>query len=106
MTDTVEPPEIQLARLEERCKFILQELMEAKEARQVQYDTLVNMGHRLEAVETTLKEQAPAVKEFLTIKGRVIGAGMAGKGVWMAATAAIGVIFHYREAIGVWLQRS
>lgn len=106
MTNAVEPPEVHLARLEERCKFILQELMEAKEARQAQYVTLIALEHRLGAVETTLREQAPAVQEFLTIKGRVIGAGMFGRGVWMAAVAAIGMIFHYREAIGAWLQRS
>ena len=106
MTNAVEPPEVHLARLEERCKFILQELMEAKEARQAQYDTLIALEHRLGAVETTLREQAPAVQEFLTIKGRVIGAGMFGRGVWMAAVAAIGMIFHYREAIGAWLQRN
>lgn len=101
---------VQLAVLAQQCQFIKQELADAKTARKSQYEKmeqqsqmLVQMDARLQQVEKSLKEQAPTIEEFITIKHKVVGAGWAGRWVWILLAGLIGVVFNFREKVFEWL---
>ena len=101
-----ESPEVQMARLEERLKAILSRLDEARsdqQAQQHQMDlitqTLQSMSNRVENVESSLATAKPTIEEFITIKHRVVGAGMLGKWVWAVAGGLIGMLFSARVQI-------
>lgn len=88
---------IQTARIEERLKIVLEEIQEAAASRKQQYRSMEEMrlsiqsiSHRVEAVETTLTKNAPALSEYTEIKNKIIGAGLFGKWIWMAAGALLG----------------
>lgn len=105
--------EVQLAVLAEQYNHIKQELKEAKEARKLQYETaekqsntLTQMDIRMKAVEDSLKQQAPTIEEFITIKHKVVGAGMAGRWAWVVLCALVGLLFSFRTEIFKWLAKS
>ena len=108
-----EDEKVRLARLEERFNFIYNELMEAKTSRKNQYEkieemssTVVQIDNRVQIVEGSLKQQAPTIEEFITIKHKVVGAGFAGKWVWVILSGVIGFLFSLRAEIIGWLSRN
>lgn len=105
--------EVQLALLGERFGHIQRELVDAKASRKEQYETLekqnvtlLSIENRVVKVEESLKQQAPTIEEFITIKHKVVGAGIAGKWIWGALAFLIGLAFGFRTEIIKWLTRS
>lgn len=101
-----EPTEAQIARLDERLSTVLNELSEARNGRKYQYEKLEEMGrtvlqisNRVESVEKSLAKASPTIDEFLTIKHKVVGAGIAGKWVWAAASAIITGLIMSRDFV-------
>ena len=104
--------EVQIARLDERLKMIFDELKAAKDSRKEQYEkmeefgkSLISIDGRVESVEKSLAGQAPTIEEFITIKHKVVGAGIAGRWLWVGGGALIGVVASSREAIFNWLSK-
>lgn len=102
----MEPTEIQLARLDERMKMLLDRMEENHESHvktrawMGQVDrTLGEISHRVVSVETSLANNTPTINEFMAIKHKVIGAGIAGKWLWMGLGALLGAIITAREHI-------
>ena len=101
-----ESTEVQMARLEERLKVILERLDEARNDQQASQhniglitQTLQSISSRVENVESSLATAKPTIEEFITIKHRVVGAGMMGKWVWAVAGGLIGMLFSARVQI-------
>jgi hypothetical protein len=101
---TGESIEVQLARMDERFKTVLRELEKATASRKDQYAQLDEMGksllsidNRVGKVEQSLAKNAPTIEEFITIKHRVVGAGVAGRWLWVGATALLAFLFSIRE---------
>lgn len=108
-----ESNEAQLARLDERLKAIMAELEKATTSRKDQYERLEAMGrsllsidNRVEKVENSLAANAPTIEEFITIKHKVVGAGVMGRWLWLAGGAVISFVFTMREALFTWLMKS
>lgn len=102
----MESTEIQLARLDERMKMLLDRMEENHESHvknrawMGQVDrTLHDISSRVNSVETSLAKSAPTIEEFMIIKNKVIGAGIAGRWLWIALGASLGVLISAREYI-------
>lgn len=65
-------------------------------------DSVNNMSNRLKNVEDNLAKNEPTIEEFITIKHKVVGAGIFGKWVWAAAGAIIGILAAARREIFAW----
>lgn len=107
-----ESPEVQMARLDERLKYIAQQLERAEQGRKLQYEFNESMNagmqkidSRLEGVEKSLAVQAPTIQEFITIKQKVVGAGMLGRWLWLAAGGLITLLYNSRETIIGWITK-
>lgn len=105
--------EVQLAVLVTQFGFIQKELEDAKTARKGQYEKmeeqsqmLTTMDGRMKAVESSLATQAPTIEEFITIKHKVVGAGIFGRWTWLALCGLVGLLFSFRVEIIKWLTRS
>ena len=103
---STEPTEVQLARLEERLNQVLQGMAQDRESLKRQYEkteelaqSITKLDGRMGQVEQSLTQQAPTIEEFITIKHRVVGAGMMGKWVWAIAGGLIGMLFSARVHI-------
>lgn len=101
--------ELLLARLEERLKTLSENQSQDKRDREKLDETLSelkdsinNMGNRLKNVEDSLAKNEPTIEEFITIKHKVVGAGIFGKWIWAAAGAIIGVLAAARKEIFTW----
>lgn len=99
-----EPTEIQLARLDERMRMILDRMDENHESNVVnrawmaQVDrSLHDIGSRVTNVENTVSRNAPSLDELVAIKHKVMGAGVAGKWLWIALGATLSMIISSRE---------
>lgn len=110
--DMPESTDVQLARLDERLKTVLTELMSAREGRKEQYETteamrmsLQSLDNRVEQVEKSLASTTPTLNEFVAMKNKVAGAGFAGRYVWMWGGAIIGVLAASRESIFSWFSK-
>jgi len=108
-----EPIEVQLATIATTLSFLQRDMEEARLARKGQYEkqeeharTLSSINNRLESVESSLKQQAPTIEEFITIRHKVAGAGMLGKWAWGIAFAVITFLFSFRREILTWLTKS
>lgn len=102
----MESTEIQLARLDERMKMLLDRMEENHESHvrtrawMGQVDrTLHDIGSRVGNVETSLAKSAPTIEEFMAIKHKVIGAGIAGRWLWLGLGAILGLLISAREYI-------
>lgn len=107
-----ESPEVQMARIDERMKNILQQLERAEAGRKQQYEvnesikaSMVKIDNRLEGVEKSLAVQAPTIQEFITIKQKVVGAGLLGRWLWLAVGGLLTLIYNSREAIIGWITK-
>ena len=65
-------------------------------------DSINDIGNRLKNVEDGLAKNEPTIEEFITIKHKVVGAGIFGKWVWAGAGAIIGVLAAARREIFAW----
>ena len=65
-------------------------------------DSINDIGNRLKNVEDSLAKDEPTIEEFITIKHKVVGAGIFGKWVWAGAGAIIGVLAAARREIFAW----
>lgn len=104
--------EVQFARMDEQMKMILSELREGKTDRKEQYEriekiaTVMNtINGRVENVENKLAGQAPTIEEFITIKHKVVGAGIMGKWLWAAGAGIIAFAYASREQIVQFLSK-
>lgn len=111
MADNIEV-HVQMARLEERLKGISEGLTLDRESRKQQYETmneisrsLSSLDNRVGVVEKGFADSAPTIEEFITIKHKVVGAGIAGKWMWAAAGVIISMIFTFRREIIAWLSK-
>lgn len=107
-----EASEVQLARLEERIKTILNQMESDRERRDNtdrkldEYNRLlVTINSRLEKVEGSIAEAAPNIKEFMDFKQKLSGAGILGRWLWLAAGTLIGFLYSMRTEIAAWLTR-
>lgn len=103
---TMEPTDIQLARLDERMKMLLDRMEENHESHvktrawMGQVDrTLHDIGSRVGNVESSLAKSAPTIEEFMAIKHKVIGAGIAGRWLWLGLGTLLGIVISTREYI-------
>lgn len=65
-------------------------------------DSINDIGNRLKNVEDSLAKNEPTIEEFITIKHKVVGAGIFGKWVWAGAGAIISVLAAARQEIFAW----
>ncbi len=65
-------------------------------------DSINDIGNRLKNVEDSLAKNEPTIEEFITIKHKVVGAGIFGKWVWAGAGAIIGILAAARREIFAW----
>lgn len=107
-----ESPEVQMARIDERMKHIVQQLERAEQGRKLQYEFNESMNAgmqridtRLEGVEKSLAVQAPTIQEFITIKQKVVGAGLLGRWLWVGLGGLLTFIYSSRETIIGWLTK-
>jgi len=103
---------VELAKLAVSLEYIQREMAEAKIARKDQYEkmeeqnlTLSKLDTRMGEVEKSLKTQAPTIEEFITIKQRVVGAGLFGRWTWVVLAFVIGTAASFRTQIFHWLSR-
>ena len=101
--------ELLLVRLEERLKTLFENQTRDREDREKLAQTLTelrdsinSMDNRLKNVEDNLAKNEPTIEEFITIKHKVVGAGIFGKWVWAAAGVIIGVLAAARREIFTW----
>lgn len=94
-----ESTEVQMARIDEQLKVIVRELSDAKMGRKEQYSeiekvnlNMVDISSRLKIVEDSMTKNAPTIEEFITIKHKVVGAGMAGKWLWAIGGILLGLV--------------
>ena len=104
-----ESGELLLVRLEERLKTLFDNQARDRQDREKLEETLVELrdsindiGNRLKNVEDSLAKNEPTIEEFITIKHKVVGAGIFGKWVWAGAGAIIGVLAAARREIFTW----
>ena len=64
--------------------------------------SMQKLESRLKSVEDSLAKSEPTIEEFITIKHKVVGAGIFGKWVWAGAGAIIGVLAAARREIFAW----
>ncbi|MCW6831744.1 hypothetical protein [Salmonella enterica] len=104
-----DPIEVMLARLDERFRTLFENQKSEREDRTKLEKSLLelsksvaDMGNRLKNVEDSLAKNEPTIEEFITIKHKVVGAGIFGKWVWAAAGAIIGILAATRREIFSW----
>lgn len=104
-----ESGELLLVRLEERLKTLFENQTRDRHDREKLEETLGELrdsindiGNRLKNVEDSLAKNEPTIEEFITIKHKVVGAGIFGKWVWAGAGAIIGVLAAARREIFAW----
>lgn len=104
-----EPIEVQLARMDERMKSILQAQQANSEAQAAQFrqlhaldNTMHSLKERVSDMEESIANAGPALAEYTMIKHKVIGAGLAGKWIWVAASFVLGAIASSKGAILSW----
>lgn len=107
-----ESAETQIARLEERLKTIF-ELLERSNRDQNAIKEWMNQTNlalnkidsRVKGVEDSLAKASPTIEEFITIKHKVVGAGIMGKWIWGGAGMLLGVLGTMRESIIMWVSK-
>lgn len=107
-----ESSEVQMARLDERLQQILREMELSRDSRKQQYEKLETISQnvslletRVKGVEDGLNKAAPTIDEFITIKTKVVGAGIAGRWLWAVGSFILGAVAFGREAIFSWFAK-
>lgn len=108
-TDMSESSDILLARLEERLRTLFENHeKDARSRDKLEHtinglkESITIMDNRLKNVEESLAKNEPTIEEFITIKHKVVGAGLFGKWVWLGAGAIIGLLAAARREIFAW----
>lgn len=104
-----ESTEVLLARLEERLRTLF-ENQERENRDRDKLDkaltdlksSITQMDTRLEKLEASMAKSEPTLEEFITIKHKVVGAGIFGKWVWAGAGAIICILAALRREIFTW----
>lgn len=103
--------EVQLARMDEKFKTMLEEMHANRNGRKDQYEQIGDLSRlvsdlisRVKNVEYSLAKNAPTIDEFIEIKHKVVGAGILGKWVWGILGATIAFIYASREVILGWIR--
>lgn len=98
--------ESQLARLDERMKMMLERMDENHDSHvknrawMSQVDrSLHEIGSRVSNVENSISRNAPSLEELVAIKHKVMGAGMAGRWLWVAVGSVLTLIVSAREQL-------
>lgn len=101
-----ESTEAQIARIDERLKLLMEGMDRDAESRLKQHDwaasvnsSLQTISSRLKTVEDSLTRCSPVIDEFITIKHKVVGAGILGKWAWAIGAGLIGFLYGARESI-------
>lgn len=104
-----EPDNVTLARLEERLRTIFEnQTREAREREKMEEsikqlsESINDLSARVQRVEESITKSEPTIEEFITIKHKVVGAGIFGKWVWLGAGAVIGLVASARREIFAW----
>ena len=107
-----ETNDVQIARVEEQLKGVREAIDLARDSRKQQYEILekinLNMGkfdNRLTNVEQSLAATKPTIDEFVDIKLKVQGAGIAGKYAWAIGASIVTFLYTIRENIIMWLSK-
>lgn len=107
-----ESTEVQIARMDERFQQILREMELSRDSRKQQYEKLETisqsvalLGTRVKGVEDGLNKASPTIDEFITIKHKVVGAGILGRWVWGFGGVLLGALSFGREAIFAWFSK-
>ena len=102
----MEPTEIQLARMDERMKMILDRLDEGQNSFAKTSDWMNSVDRRLgditfrmTNVEHSLASARPTIDEFIKIKHKITGAGLAGKWLWAGLGVLLGVVISARDLL-------
>jgi predicted nucleic acid-binding Zn-ribbon protein len=106
MTDS---SDVMLARLEERLRTVFENQErdrkyqdELEKAITGFRESMTDVSNRLKRVEESLAKSEPTIEEFITIKHKVVGAGIFGRWVWAGAGILIGVLAATRREIFAW----
>ena len=95
-----------LAILEERLQTLIRNHEKNQEKLEAALSDLKlsmqKLESRLKSVEDSLAKSEPTIEEFITIKHKVVGAGIFGKWVWAGAGAIIGILAAARREIFAW----
>lgn len=109
---TLESSDVKIARMDEQLKAVREDMVLARDSRKQQYEmieqvnrTLVQMESRFANVEQKLAANAPTIQEFMDIKLKVQGAGIAGKWAWAIVVSVITFLFSIREAVLTWMAK-
>lgn len=104
-----ESTSVLLARLEERLVMLAKSHEKEERSKDRLESTLSGirdsvrqMEGRLKSVEDSLAKSEPTIEEFITIKHKVVGAGIFGKWIWAGAGAIIGILAAARREIFAW----
>lgn len=104
---------MKVARIEGQLDMILAALNDAKAGRQRVYErleevnfTVSSLDSRTRHLEDGFAKNAPTIEEFVKIKQRVAGAGVAGKVIWAAGALILGAAYTIREHILAWLTKT
>lgn len=62
-------------------------------------NTLTIIDGRVSNVETSLRNNAPTIEEFIQIKHKVIGAGTVGRWLWVGLSTVLGLLISMKEQI-------
>lgn len=112
MADNDTDVRVQMARIEERLKIVTETLIQDRESRKNQYEkteelslTIHELNGRIKNVEEGLAKSAPTIEEFITIKHKVVGAGVAGRWIWVAGGVLLTLLVSFRAEIFKWLSK-
>lgn len=104
--------DVKIARIDERVESVRDELALARDGRKQQYEmvekinqTLIRLDSRVSGVENSLASNAPTIQEFVDIKMKVQGAGIAGRWAWVVGSAILGFLFSIREHLIAWMSK-
>lgn len=102
----MEPAEIQLARMDERIRMILDRLDEGQSSFMKTTDWMNSVDRRLgditfrmTNVEQSLASARPTIDEFIKIKHKITGAGIAGKWLWTGFGVLLGIAISARDLL-------
>ena len=103
---------VQIGRMDERLKVIIDGLQQDRDSRKHQYEklesisiTLNEFSNRISVLEDNFAKSAPTIEEFITSKHKVVGAGIAGKWLWIVVGGVLGFLFSIRMELIRWLSK-
>ncbi len=99
MTETVE---VQLARLDERIKHLVQLQTQQNVGLTQLTDNIDSVNKRMTAMEATIASAGPALTEYTAVKNQIIGAGRFGRWIWIGASFLLGLTISIKDWLLSW----